>query len=108
MSDLIEAARSRLLGPAKEGQQMKMVAVFLAAGLIACFAGIAGAVPLTPFRYEDQAQRHCPDDTVVWLDFRKGLYYTKGQRRYGVGFDGGFVCRGEARDSRYRRSLGVR
>ena len=29
------------------------------------------ATPLSPFRYEAQAQRHCPDDTVVWLDFRK-------------------------------------
>jgi hypothetical protein len=67
------------------------------------------AVPLTPFRYEAQAQRHCPADTVVWLDFRKGIYYSKGQKRYGQGFDGGYVCRNEARGSRYRRSLlGVR
>jgi hypothetical protein len=44
----------------------------------------AGALPLTPFRYENQAQRHCPDDTVVWLDFRKGKYYSKGQNLYGA------------------------
>jgi len=25
----------------------------------------AAATPLTPFRYEAQAQRHCPGDTVV-------------------------------------------
>lgn len=35
------------------------------------------ATPLTPFRYEAQAQRHCPGDKVVWLDFRKGVYYRK-------------------------------
>ena len=35
------------------------------------------ALPLTPFRYEAQAQRHCPDDTVVWLDFHKGIYYSR-------------------------------
>jgi hypothetical protein len=29
------------------------------------------ALVLTPFRYEYQAQRHCPADTVVWLDFKK-------------------------------------
>jgi hypothetical protein len=63
------------------------------------------AIPLTPFRYEAQAQRHCPDDTVVWLDFRKGVYYSKGQRYYARGFNGGFVCRNEARRSGYRRSL---
>jgi hypothetical protein len=70
-------------------------------------AGIAevSALPLTPFRDEAQAQRHCPGDKVVWLDFRKGLYYAKGQKRYGQGFDGSFVCLNEARDSLYRRSL---
>jgi hypothetical protein len=52
-----------------------------------------------------QAQRHCPSDQVVWLDFRKGVYYRRGQKRYGQGFDGSFVCLNEARDSRYRRSL---
>lgn len=67
------------------------------------------ATPLTPFRYEAQAQRHCPGDKVVWLDFRKGVYYRKGQKLYGQGFDGSFVCQTEARDSLYRRSpLGLR
>jgi hypothetical protein len=63
------------------------------------------ANPLTPFRYESQAQRHCPADAVVWLDFRKGIYYAKGQRRYARGLNGSFVCWEEARASGYRRSL---
>jgi hypothetical protein len=42
---------------------------------------------------------------VVWLDFAKGIYYAKSQRRYGRGFEGSFVCRAEARSSGYRRSL---
>jgi hypothetical protein len=64
---------------------------------------------LTPFRYESQAQRHCPEDTVVWLDFKRERYYLKGQRRYASGYFGSFVCRNEARDSGYRRSpLGLR
>ena len=77
------------------------------AGAITIGAGSAevSASPLTPFRYEAQAQRHCPHDKVVWLDFRKGVYYRKGQKRYGQGFDGIFVCLSEARDSLYRRSL---
>ncbi|BBO06267.1 hypothetical protein SG09_56170 [Bradyrhizobium ottawaense] len=46
---------------------------------------------------------------MVWLDFRKGIYYRKGQKRYGQGFDGSFVCLNEARDGFYRRSvLGLR
>jgi hypothetical protein len=69
----------------------------------------ARAIPLTPFRNEAQAQRYCPSDVVVWLDFAKGVYYAKGQKRYARGFDGSFVCREEARSSGYRRSvLGLR
>jgi hypothetical protein len=65
----------------------------------------AAAIPLTPFRYEEQAQRHCPDDAVVWLDFRRGVYYSKRQKRYALGSSASFVCRGEARSSGYRRSV---
>lgn len=69
----------------------------------------ATALPLTPFRYEAQAQRHCPGDTVVWIDFRNEIYYLKRQRHYGQGSTGSFVCQKEARASGFRRSvLGVR
>jgi hypothetical protein len=77
----------------------------LPALIVAGGATNAAATPLTPFRYEAQAQRHCPDDTVVWLDFRKGIYYLKRQKRYAQGLTGSFVCRDEARSSGYRRSL---
>lgn len=77
----------------------------LAVSLFVCAAHDAKAVPLTPFRYQAQAQRHCPDDSVVWLDFRRARYYLKGQKRYGLGLTGSFVCRSEARASGYRRSL---
>jgi hypothetical protein len=69
------------------------------------FGGAACAIPLTPFRSEGQAQRYCPGDNVVWLDFAKGIYYAKSQKLYGRGFNGSFVCRQEARSSGYRRSL---
>ncbi|OAF05882.1 hypothetical protein AYJ54_02640 [Bradyrhizobium centrolobii] len=82
------------------GRIVVAVALVLAAGTTG-----AAAAPLTPFRYEAQAQRHCPGDKVVWLDFRKGIYYAKGQKRYGQGFDGSFVCLSEVRGSSYRRSL---
>ena len=78
-------------------------------GISAIAASAATALPLTPFRYEAQAQRHCPDDTVVWLDFRKEVYYFKRHRRYARGGTGSFVCQSEARDSGFRRSLlGIR
>ena len=77
----------------------------ITASIVTCNVKVAFAIPLNPFRYEAQAQRHCPADAVVWLDFRKGMYYSKGQRQYARGFNGSFVCRDEARRSGYRRSL---
>jgi hypothetical protein len=80
--------------------------------MVALGATSSAATPLNPFVYEEQAQRHCPGDTVVWLDFRKNIYYSKRQkRRYARGLpgSGSFVCREEARSNGYRRSvLGVR
>src|SRR3954451_4106151 len=80
-------------------------AVVISVASVVGSAGEASALPLTLFRYDTQAQRHCPSDAVVWLDFRKNKYYTKQQRRYGSGFTGSFVCREQARSSGYRRSL---
>ena len=78
-------------------------------GMSVMTASADTALPLTPFRYEAQAQRYCPGDTVVWLDFRKGVYYFKRQKRYGQGATSSFVCQKEARASGFRRSLlGVR
>ena len=83
--------------------------VIAAAVILAASAAQVSATPLTPFRYEAQAQRHCPGDKVVWLDFKKGVYYRSGQKLYGQGFDGSFVCLTEARGGLYRRSpLGLR
>ena len=81
----------------------------IAAMLLALGIAEVAALPLTPFRYEDQAQRYCPGDRVVWLDFKKGVYYRKGQKLFGQGFDGSYVCLNEAKSSGFRRSLlGVR
>jgi len=42
-----------------------------AALLVTLVTSDAVAQVLTLFRYQDQAQRHCPADAVVWLDFAK-------------------------------------
>jgi hypothetical protein len=72
---------------------------------VALLSSEARASVLALFRYEHQARQHCPTDTVVWLDFKKGKYYLRHQKLYGSGFHGTFVCRQEARRSLYRRSL---
>jgi hypothetical protein len=92
----------------KEGLSMRisLICICLMTALVVV-AGTtsAAAIPLTLFRYEAQAQRHCPADTVVWLDFHKRIYYFKHQSRYAHGSTGSFVCREAARSGGYRRSL---
>jgi hypothetical protein len=81
-------------------------AIFAASLVLALCPRCHGmAQALTLFRSESQAQRHCPADTIVWLDLRKGRYYTKGQKRYATGYSGSFVCRSLIPRSSYRRSL---
>lgn len=47
------------------------------------------------FQSEQAAQRHCPDDTVVWLNLRSGVIHAKGQPWYGRTTAGAYVCRKE-------------
>ena len=59
-------------------------------------AAAATAAPLTLFQSEDTAQRHCPNDEVVWLNLPSGIYHEKGMRWYGRTKRGAYVCRIEA------------
>lgn len=89
----------------REDAVVRFSVLALAVSIVVCGTGDGNAMPLTTYRYEAQAQRHCPGETVVWLDFRTRRYYLRGQKRYALGQTGSFVCRSEARDSGYRRSL---
>lgn len=51
---------------------------------------------LVLFPTEQQAQQHCPKDTVVWLNTPTGVYHFKGQRWYANTKSGAFVCQQEA------------
>ncbi len=55
---------------------------------------VAGA--LAEFQTEAAAQRHCPKDSVVWLNTNSGIYHEKGMRWYGRTRQGAYVCRAEA------------
>lgn len=79
--------------------------MWLVTALVATSHANHASAQLTLFQTELQAQLHCPNDTVVWLDFQKRIYYVKGQRPYAQGRTGTFVCQEEARRSAYRRSL---
>ena len=60
---------------------------------------------LTLFQTEQKAQRHCPQDTVVWLNLPSGIYHYKGERWYGITKNGAFVCEQEAKKAGDRASL---
>lgn len=51
---------------------------------------------LDQFQSEQAAQKHCPGDTVVWVNLPTGVFHFKGQRWYGRTKNGAFVCQKEA------------
>ena len=70
----------------------------LALTAIALFCYACGGSPptvLVAFRTEEQAQAHCPKDTVVWIDPQSVTYYLKGHGSYGS-LAGRYACRDEA------------
>ncbi|HEY4407010.1 MAG TPA: hypothetical protein VGN55_20375 [Xanthobacteraceae bacterium] len=83
----------------------KQSCIWLVTVLVAAGHANHASAQFTLFQTELQAQQHCPNDAVVWLDLQKRIYYIKGQRLYAEGRTGTFVCQEEARRSRFRRSL---
>jgi hypothetical protein len=74
------------------------IASALTAIVIALASASCGHPPpvLVAFRTEQQAQEHCPGDTVVWLDLENAAYYLKGNGSYGKTPTGRYACQGEA------------
>jgi hypothetical protein len=42
------------------------------------------------------AQGHCRNDTVVWLNTRTDVYHFEGERWYGNTKEGSYVCKQQA------------
>jgi hypothetical protein len=66
----------------------------LAVALGSASISVQAAAPL--FHTEAEAQHHCPNDTVVWLNIPTHIYHFKGMRWYGQTKNGAYVCRAEA------------
>jgi len=60
------------------------------------FIGAALADSLALFNSQQEAQQHCPNDVVVWLNPSSGVYHLQGERWYGNTKNGAFVCKAEA------------
>lgn len=64
----------------------------------------AKSFALELFNAEQSAQKHCPNDTVVWLNLPTGVYHYQHQRWYANTKKGAFVCEKEAVNEGKRRS----
>ncbi len=73
-----------------------------AASSVAIAASIQADIPM--FATESGAQKHCPNDTVVWLNTNSGIYHLKGERWYGRTKHGAYVCEKEADAAGYRET----
>ena len=52
--------------------------------------------PSSHFHSEQDAKQHCPNDSVVWVNTKTGVYHLRGERWYGATKDGAYVCRKDA------------
>jgi hypothetical protein len=75
-------------------------------------ASVAAASPLLlempHFKFEQQAQEHCPNDSIVWAIARLGIYNSNAERWYGQTSDGTYVCRHDAETAGYRAAATAR
>ncbi|HXU21604.1 MAG TPA: hypothetical protein VN788_13555 [Verrucomicrobiae bacterium] len=80
-------------------------AVFILSFLV--FSAPALAAPrsaIALFPNEVAAMRHCPGDTIVWLNTPTRIYHFKGERWYGHTKRGAYVCEKEAEQAGDRAS----
>jgi hypothetical protein len=76
--------------------------------LIALFLAVASVAPASAqqmFPTQQQAQQHCPNDTVVWLNIPTRIYHMQGERWYGATKSGAYVCQQEANAAGDRETL---
>jgi len=84
----------------RESRTRPVVTVILLAAIAALASGAPAqaAIKHAVYRYtsESKAQKHCPQDEVVYGLRKDGRYYEKGDPRYGHIKNAVYVCRHEA------------
>lgn len=83
---------------------MRKLAIWSIVGslaLAACLVPVL-AKDVVLFTIETEAQKHCPTDTVVWLNTPSGIYHFKGMRWYANTNRGAYVCEQEGMQAGYR------
>ena len=74
----------------------RQIAYLLATVVTVLWVDTAHGAGMETFASEQEAQRHCPADTVVWLNTSNAAYVFKGDRWYGHTNRGAYVCKAEA------------
>jgi hypothetical protein len=64
--------------------------------IILLAVGAALGQGMQTFTNEQAASRHCPADTIVWLNTSSANYHFKGDPWYGRTQRGTYVCKAEA------------
>jgi hypothetical protein len=54
------------------------------------------AAAQSTYATQAEAQRHCPTDTIVWLNIPTRIYHMQGERWYGRTKSGAYVCKQDA------------
>jgi hypothetical protein len=73
-----------------------MKKLFIAVAAIALLGFSAPSYAQRQYPTAQQAQRHCPNDIVVWLNIPTRIYHMPGTRWYGMTKYGAFVCEAAA------------
>jgi len=83
---------------------MRKLSALIAGILLILLIGTAGAFSASVqlFSNEAEAQKHCPADTIVWVNTPSGVYHFRGERWYANTKNGAFVCRKEGDAVGYR------
>jgi hypothetical protein len=64
--------------------------------MVSLVGGAALGQGMHTFKTEKAAQRHCPADTVVWVNTSSANYHFKGDQWYGRTQRGSYACKVEA------------
>jgi hypothetical protein len=74
----------------------RIVYSLIPAAVMLFAGGAALGQGMKTFKTEQAAQRHCPADTIVWLNTASASYHYKGDPWYGRTQRGTYVCKVEA------------
>ena len=81
---------------------MRSISTLFLCAILALAKAAPAAARVHRFKTEAAAQKHCPQDEIVWGSSR-GTYYPKESHLYGKSRGGAYVCAREAYAAGWRQ-----